>query len=191
LQDFWLCFIPLLVAVDAFGTLPLFVNLIEGLERSKIRRIIVQSVFTGLGVALCFLFIGKWVLYYLGITVADFMIAGGILLLLFSISDLLIFEKRQRQLDLESLGAVPLGVPLIVGPAVLTTMILLTNQHGVYLTVLSAVANILLAGIIFWFSGILTRLIGKTGAKIVSKLASLLLAAIAVMMIRKGIVEFL
>ena len=189
--NFWLCFVPLFVAVDAIGVLPMFLGLTEGLERLKIRRIIVQSVLTAMLVALLFLAIGKFVLQFLGITVPDFMIAGGVLLFAISLSDMLSTEKKQRQVEPESLGAVPLGVPLIVGPAVLTTIIVLVNQYGIILTVISTLANIILAGMVFLMSGSIIRILGKVGARVVSKIASLLLAAIAVMMIRKGIMAFI
>jgi multiple antibiotic resistance protein len=186
-----MCFVPLFVAVDAIGILPMFMNLTEGLEQARIRRVIIQSVITATVVALVFLAIGKFILMFLGITVADFMIAGGVLLFIISLSDMLTVEKRQRSVEVESLGAVPLGVPLIVGPAVLTTTILLINQYGFAPTISATIVNIGVAGVVFWFSSWINRLLGKSGAKIISKLASLLLAAIAVMMVRKGIMTFL
>jgi len=189
--EFWLCFVPLFVAVDAIGVLPMFLSLTEGFDAAKVRRIIAQSMITAIVVALLFLAIGKFVLHFLGITVADFMIAGGILLLTISVSDILSPEKRQRQVDPESVGAVPVGVPLIVGPAVLTTMIALAGQYGFLWTIAAAMINILIAGLVLRTSGSIIRVLGKAGARVISKLASLLLAAIAVMMIRKGITAFL
>jgi len=191
MKAFWLCFVPLFVAVDAVGVLPLFLSLTEGMDRARLRIVIVQSVITASTVALVFLAFGPVLLRFLGITVADFMIAGGILLLAISLSDLLTGEKKQRHTDLESLGAVPIGVPLISGPAVLTTCLLLAGIHGRLLTAAAVVANIALAGLVFVFSESITRAIGRTGAKTLSKVASLLLAAIAVMLVRKGITEAL
>ena len=130
LKSFWLCFVPLFVAVDAVGVLPMFLGLTEGLEKSVVRSVLRQSVLTASVVGLSFLAVGKGVLNLLGITVADFMIAGGVLLFVISMSDILSAAKVRRQVDLNSLGAVPLGVPLITGPAVLTTSILLLNEYG-------------------------------------------------------------
>jgi len=107
---------------------------------------------------------------------------------LISLSDLLSVEKTQRKIDLDTVGAVPIGVPLITGPAVLTTCILLVDLHGVIATLFAASANVLIAGFVFWFATPISRLLGSAGTKIVSKIASLLLASIAVMMVRKGIV---
>lgn len=189
MRTFWLCFVPLFVAVDAIGVLPMFMSLTQNIDSHRIRRVIYQSVITATMVALVFLAIGTWILKLLGITVADFMVAGGILLFVISMSDLLTAEKIQRQVDPESLGAVPLGVPLITGPAVLTTSIILINEHGLTATAAAIVINILIAGVVFRFARYIYNFLGKSGSKTVSKIASLLLAAIAVMMVRKGIIS--
>jgi len=191
MKAFWLCFVPLFVAVDAVGMLPLFMTLTEGMDKTRLRTVIIQSVITAFTVSLVFLGFGPVLLKFIGITVPDFMISGGILLLAISLSDLLSGEKKQRQTDPESLGVVPIGVPLLSGPAVLTTCILLAEIHGRLLTAAAVITNITLAGLFFVFSDTLTRSMGKTGAKAVSKVASLLLAAIAVMLIRKGIMEIM
>ena len=187
MNNFWLCFVPLFVAVDALGLLPVFMGLTQELPRARIRRIIGESVITAMLVALVFLFIGKGILTLLGITVADFMIAGGALLFVLSLSDLIAAEKRRIQVDQEEVGAVPLGVPLMVGPGVLTTTILLINQYGMIPTVSATIVNIVIAGMVFWMSGSINRILGRAGTRTISKLSSLILAAIGVMMVRKGI----
>lgn len=189
--EFWLCFVPLFVAVDAVGVLPIFLSLTQGMDRDKVRQAIYRSVITAAVVALAFLALGTAILHLLGITVADFMVAGGILLFVLAIGDLLANKKLQRQVDSNSLGAVPLGVPLITGPAVLTTSMLLLNQYGAGWTAAAIVANILIAGAVFFFAGTISRVLGQVGEKILSKIAMLLLAAIGVMMVRKGIESFI
>lgn len=187
MKDFWLCFFPLFVAVDAIGVLPIFMSLTEGLDRARIHRIIGQSVITAAAVALLFLAAGRFMLDFLGVAVADFLIAGGTLLFALSLNDLLTTEKKRRRVDPASLGAVPLGVPLIVGPAVLTTTIVLTGEHPATPVVLSTLANIAIAGATFWSARPISRLLGRAGSRTVSKLASLLLAAIAARMVRRGV----
>lgn len=188
MHDFWLCFFPLFVAVDAVGILPLFMHLTEGADPRAVRRIIVQSMVTALAVALAFLAVGQWVFHYLGITVADFLIAGGILLFTISLTDVITVEKRVAQVDTDSLGVVPIGVPLIVGPAVLTTIFVLVGEYGVAPVVAATVVNIGIAGAVFWLSEPIHRLLGRSGSRALSKLAGILLAAIAVMMVRKGLI---
>ena len=187
MKDFWLCFVPIFVAVDAIGVLPMFISFTQEIDLGRKRIIIWQSVVTASIVALVFLFVGTSLMKILGITIADFMVAGGILLFIISITDLITNEKIQRKLDPESLGAVPLGVPLIAGPALLTTSILQLNEHGFLTTTLAVISNILIAGIVFMFSESINRFLGKAGSKIASKIASLLLASIGVMIVRKGI----
>lgn len=191
MDAFWLCFVPLFVAVDGIGLLPMFLGITQGIEPRRLRLVIAQSVVTAAAVALAFLAAGSLVLKFLGITVADFMISGGVLLFVLSMSDLLTTQKTQRLVDLESVGAVPIGVPLITGPAVLTTSIILVNEHGPVLTSLAIIVNILIVGVLFFFAPAIQRFLGRAGAKTVSKITNLLLAAIAVMFIRRGVVEII
>jgi multiple antibiotic resistance protein len=188
MQEFWLCFVPLFFAVDAVGVLPMFIGMTEDLERSRVRKIILQSLITALLVAVLFVFVGRALFEFLGITIADFMIAGGLLLFIISIRDLFSVKKSQREVDIDTLGAVPIGVPLIVGPAVLTTSLICIQQYQLLNTLGALVLNILFAGVAFWFGRFIIRIIGSVGTKVVSKIASIILAALGVMMMRKGIV---
>jgi len=188
MKTFWLCFVPLFVAVDAIGVLPVFMGLTENLSPSRKTGVLIQSLVTAMLVALVFLWLGPSLLRRVGISVSDFMVAGGLLLLVISLSDLLTGEKRQRMLDANTLGAVPIGVPLITGPAVLTTSVLLADTYGILLTGTAAVINIGIAILTFWFSKPIAVFLGEAGTKTLSKIASLFLASIAVMLIRKGVV---
>jgi multiple antibiotic resistance protein len=168
----------------------MFLSLTDELTPQEVRRVLVQSVLTASLVSILFLFLGQGVFQLLGVTLADFTVAGGILLFVIAMSDLLSFEKRQRKPDIEHLGAVPIGVPLIAGPAVLTTVVLLAGEHGHIAATLAAVVNIILAGFIFFWSQNIDKLLGRSGIKTISKIASLILASFAVMMIRKGVTSF-
>lgn len=185
-----LSFISIFVAVDAIGVLPIFVSLTEGIERSERGKIIVQSMLTALCLAVGFIFLGKAVFRILGITIGDFMVAGGAILFCLAITDI-INPVKKRRIPTEELGAVPLGTPLIVGPAVLTTCLVIISQYGLLATLISVMVNILLAGMIFESSSVLMKLLGEAGSKALSKIMSLLLAAIAVMLMRKGIAQFM
>ena len=188
MKGFWLTFLPIFMAVNAIGLLPMFLSFTVGLERHQVRRIIIQSTVTATIVALVFLFVGSAILEVLGITVADFLIAGGVLLFIISLDDLLSTKKKAEHIDPGSLGAVPLGVPLIVGPAVLTTILMLAPEQGVPVTIVSIVLNIFIAGLMFWLSQPIIRFVGNSGAKTLGKIGDLLLASIAVVMVRKGLV---
>jgi len=188
MRTYALAFIPIFVAVDALGVLPLFISFTEPVKRSHRLQIIRDSMITAALVAIIFIFVGKSAFRFLGITVYDFMVAGGILLFILAINDLLRSEKGTRAPD-RTLGVVPLGMPLIVGPAVLTTSLIMLDSYGLIPTLTSVILNILIAGLIFASAGFIMKIMGKGGTKAVSKVASLVLAAIAVMMVRKGIVH--
>jgi len=190
LNNILLSFISIFVAVDAVGVLPIFISLTEGREEKEKTKIIVQSMFTASGLAVGFILLGKGVFKLLGITIGDFMVAGGAILFCLAITDLLNPIKKQRIPGTE-LGAVPLGTPLIVGPAVLTSSLVMISNYGFWPTVISVLLNIFLAGLIFKSSAALMRLVGDAGTKALSKIMSLLLAAIAVMLIRKGLAQLL
>ena len=190
IKSIFLSFIPLFVAVDAIGVLPIFVSLTEGIEQKTQTKVIIQSMLTAAGLAIGFVLVGKLVFKFLGITMGDFMIAGGAILFCLAIIDMVNPTKRRR-IPGPELGAVPLGTPLIAGPAVLTTSMLVVSQHGLVATIVSVLANILLAGLVFRLSFVLMKFLGEAGTKALSKITSLLLAAIAVMLIRKGLEQFL
>jgi multiple antibiotic resistance protein len=190
LRNIVLSFIPLFVAVDAIGVLPILASLTQGLTTRERSRIILESMITAACLALGFVLVGKLVFRLLGITLGDFMIAGGTILFCIAIIDI-INPTKQRRAPGEDFGVVPLGTPLIAGPALLTTSILMVSQHGLAATVISVLANIVLAGAIFRSSAALTRVLGDAGAKALSKVSSLFLAAIAVMLIRKGLAEII
>lgn len=190
LQNILLSFIPLFVAVDAIGILPIFVSLTEGMEEKARTKVIIQSMCTATGLAIGFVLVGKLVFKFLGITIGDFMIAGGAILFCLAIIDM-VSATKERRIPGPELGAVPLGTPLIAGPAVLTTSMLIVSQYGIVPTVVSVVTNILLAGLLMKLSSSLINFLGEAGSKALSKITSLLLAAIAVMLMRKGLELFL
>lgn len=188
MRQFWMCFVPLFVAVDAVGAVPLFLAFTQGMHRKRSFMIIVESVVTATLVALTFLFGGRALLRLLGISITDFMIAGGILIVVIAISNLLSSEKAQKKMMRGGMGAVPLGVPLITGPAVLTTSLLLLDNYGAVLTATALTLNILIAGLLFFFSSQLNHILGSAGITIISKIANLLMASIGVMIVRKGVI---
>lgn len=191
MTEFWLSFLPIFMAVNAIGVIPIFISFTIELHKEQVHKIIMETVITATAVALVFLAIGSILFRILGITVSDFMIAGGALIFVIALTDLLTVEgAKSQQVDPESLGAVPLGVPLIVGPAVLTTILILVPQQGYIAVIIATIVNILIAGFMMWFSQPIIRLLGKSGARAIAKVSDLILAAIAVMMIRRGLELF-
>jgi len=189
LQNLPLTFIPLFVAIDPFGMLPIFTLLTGDMTVDEKKSVIQYSTLTALIVSIAFAFIGDWVFAILGITVNDFKIAGGLLLLVLAINEL-VGKRIEHKLPRE-IGIVPLGVPMLAGPAVLTVMIVLIDNHGVVPTVLSLILNLIIVFIVFRSEQGITRFIGKNGLIAISKIVMILLAAIAVMLIRVGIEPYL
>ena len=193
MKDFWLAFVPMFAAMDPVGLIPFFLAFTADTTEAKRRRIILQSVLTAMTVALAFLFAGKALLQWLGVRVSDFLIAGGALLFVLALAELLVEEKppqKSASVD-ESLGAVPLGVPLIVGPAVLATSLVLLDKYGYGITIAAIAANVLVTGLGLYWSEAIVRMIGKVGTRVISKVAALILAALAVMFIRTGLCEII
>ncbi|MCX7818448.1 MAG: MarC family protein [Kiritimatiellae bacterium] len=190
-HGFWLCFVPLFAALNPISVVPLFAGMVEGLSEERRRRIVVQSLATASAVSLAFLFGGKALFRLLGVTVADFMVAGGLLLFLISLRDLTQRETHPSARGDEALGAVPIGVPLIVGPATLTTLLLLNDQHGPVATIAALLVNLALVGLILHSAARIQRWLGKAGTRALAKVSALLLAAIAVKIARRGLQQIL
>ncbi|HOP78748.1 MAG TPA: MarC family protein, partial [Thermogutta sp.] len=190
-HKFMLCFVPLFAAVDAAGLLPLYLALTDGLSPTVKFRVLRQMLLTAILVVVAFVFIGRMILDFLGVTISDFMVAGGTMLFIVAMGDLFVVDKGRPHVDTESLGAVPLGVPLTVGPAVLTTVLLLANAYGRLPALTAAVVNVVLAAIAFSWAANIEKLLGRNGVRALSKIASLFIGAIAVMMVRKGVFEMI
>ena len=187
-NDILLAFIPMFFAMDSLGVLPIFAALTEGLSPAAKREIIIQSILTATVLAIGFIFLGRIIFNFLGISMGDFMVAGGLILFCLSMMDLMGRASNKGTLKPMELAAVPIGTPLIVGPAVLTMALMLMSQYGWGVTLVAVIANLVIVAAVFLFSDQLIRLLGTSGSKALSKVMYLLLATIGVMMIRKGII---
>ena len=177
---------PLFIVIDALGNLPFVVSLSEGMSTHERRKMIHVATMTATIVGLAFLFFGQFILSVLSISVGSFAIAGGIILLVFSIK----YMTTGRMVEVikeEMVAVVPIGTPLTVGPATITTLLLLAAQFPLYMVLLSFALNLLITWVIFLQSSYIVRFMGQSGLKAWSRVFSLLLAAIAVSMIIRGL----
>lgn len=189
-RSFVICFIPLAVAMDAPGTLPLYVGMTDGLKKHERRSVVRQSILTAFLVTGGFMLVGRWIFDALGILVEDFMIAGGIVLLIIATVDI-VRAGEKKPVPSPTLGVVPLGTPIIAGPAVLTTSLVLQGTYG-YLPVLaSLVVNLLAAWLIFATADRIIKVVGINGSRAFAKVASLILAAFAVKLVRNGLFKLI
>jgi len=183
-----LSIIPLLVAINAAGVVPIYISVTSDMDQKSRKRVALQSVATAFIVCLFFAILGSAVFSMLEIKLHDFMIAGGILLLVISISDILRTGDKHVK-SVTDLGVVPLGTPLLAGPAALTTTLILVGRYGYMPVIISLMLNMLLAWVLMNRAFLIIKLIGDNGARAITKITSLVLAAIAVKLIRTGITE--
>jgi multiple antibiotic resistance protein len=187
LAKFIQAFIPLFVAIDPIGLAAIFLGLGQNVAAERRQKIADQAIWTGGLVALGFLFLGKSIFAALGISVGDFQVAGGLILFILAAKDLIQSAAEPEKLP-EDFGVVPLGMPLIAGPASITTLLVLAQNQAIGLvpTLVALVVNLVLVILALHYSEWLGRRIGATGMRAISKIISMLLAAIAVSMIRQG-----
>lgn len=187
LTKFLQAFIPLFVAIDPIGLAAIFLGLGQNVAAERRQKIADQAVWTGGLVALGFLLLGKSIFAALGISVGDFQIAGGLILFILAAKDLVQSAAEPEKLP-EDFGVVPLGMPLIAGPASITTLLVLAQNQaiGLVVTLVALAVNLVLVVLALHYSEWLGRKVGATGMRAISKIIAMLLAAIAVSMIRQG-----
>ena len=186
LTNFVYSFIPIFVAMDIGGLIPLFLTLTKDLTPEEKRQVSWQALVTSFLISVAFIVAGQFIFRVLGISSADFLIGGGVLLLVFAVVEIIRGEQKISPSGIH-VGVVPLGIPLIIGPAVLTSLLILISLRGYSVTLLALMANLVLVSIAFKSSYRLVKLIGQDGLRATSQVISLFLAAIAVSMIRRGI----
>jgi multiple antibiotic resistance protein len=188
MQTFFQVFIPLFVALDVVGLIPIFLAVTGDLDDRQRRRVSFEAVASALLICLGFMFVGHPLFALLGIRQEHFMIAGGVLLLVLSVLDIVIIGKPAMA-PAEVVGVVPLGMPLIAGPATLSTVLLLSGNRsfGYAWTALSISVNlgIVLVGLLL--ASRLGRLLGLNALRAVSKVVMILLAALAIRFIAEGV----
>ncbi|RLC93548.1 MAG: MarC family protein [Chloroflexi bacterium] len=186
-----LSFIPLFVAIDAVGGLPLILGITKDEEEQQRARTLRYALLTAFALGLGFVALGKSIFAVLNIASSDFLIAGGIILLVLSVKDIITGKFIETGSGTgaagQVVGVVPIGTPLIAGPATLTTLLVLIEQHGTGPVVVALLLNLLVAWTVFSQANRIARFLGTGGLQAAGKIASLLLAAIAVNMVRQGI----
>lgn len=188
-SDFLVTFVPLFIAIDAIGTVPMVLAVTQDFSRAARRRAINVALVTALLVGLGFLFLGQWALDLMGIKVSHFAIGGGIILLILAARDVTTGKMMDVPIKEELVAVVPIGTPLTVGPATITTLLFLAHQHSLGVVLLAFALNVLIAWIAFMQCNTVVRVLGLGGVKAVSKVASLLLAAVAISLIFRGLPE--
>ena len=190
-------FVTLLVIMDPPGVIPVFLGLTQTRTPAQRRRMAGQAVLTAFVVIVLFAVFGGAVLRYLGITLPALQGAGGLLLLLVAL-DLLMgkHEAPTSGNDAVNLALVPLGTPLLAGPAaIVATIVAVRTTDGTRADLIAIGAAIVAVHLILWitlrFSGGIVRVLKDSGVTLISRVAGLLLAAIAVQLVADSVRGFI
>jgi multiple antibiotic resistance protein len=186
LHDFVMTFVPLFIVIDALGNLPFLITAGQDMDRRQRRKMVNYAVLTATVVGLVFLFLGQFILNVMNIKVAEFAIAGGIVLMVLSIR-YMITGHMVTVVKEEMVAVVPIGTPLTVGPATIATLLLLAGNFPLYMVLISFALNMVVTWVIFFLSQKIAGFMGQGGLIAVSRVFALLLAAIAVSMVISGL----
>ena len=183
-------FITLFVIMDPVGNLPLFISLTKGMPAIEIKRNIDRSVFVAGVLLLVFLFFGLQIFDFFGINLNSFQIAGGIILLILGI--LYVFGASLKYVKSHSADlSVPVGTPLLTGPGVIMTTIILVKENGTLVTVVAAFLTLLATWLILMNSAKIYKILGEHWTNVISRVMGIVLAAIAVEFITKGVLNII
>jgi multiple antibiotic resistance protein len=183
--------IVLFIIVDPFGNIPIFMGLTEKMTESQKKKVFNTACLVGFILLLIFAFTGQEIFAIFGVSIYSFEIAGGVLLLIISIKILISGTLHENVESPESLGAVPIAMPLLVGPGAITTTIFNLQAYDVYVTALSVLIVLVLTWVILRFMNSVYRFLGKTGSLVIARVMALLIAAIAIQYILSGLTNFL
>jgi multiple antibiotic resistance protein len=182
--------IALFIVVDPFGNIPIFMGLTENATDAERTKTFNTAILISVILLLVFAFTGTGILTIFGISIYSFYVAGGILLLIIAIRILITGSMHEDAESPESLGAVPIAMPLLVGPGAITTTILDLQTYSVTITVLAVLIVLAITWVILRFINQIYKLLGKTGSLVIARVMALLIAAIAVQYILTGVTHF-
>jgi len=183
-------FITLFVIMDPVGNLPLFISLTKGMPIKEVRKNVDSSVFVAGVLLFVFLFLGLQILNLFGINLDSFQIAGGIILLIIGI--LYVFGTSLKYVKHNGADlSIPVGTPLLTGPGVIMTTMILIKENGTLITVVAAFFTLLATWLILLNSSRLYKILGEHWTNVISRVMGIILAAIAVEFIIKGVLNII
>jgi multiple antibiotic resistance protein len=187
--------VTLFVIVDPPGLLPVFLGLTNQLSRAQRRSAGTRASLVAFGVIALFALFGAQILDYLHVSVPALQVSGGLLLLLIALDLLMGRESEPVSHDGVNVAIVPLGTPLMAGPGAIVATMLAVQQAPFptgHLTVgLALVAVMFLVWVFLRYAGVIRRVLRQSGTILASRIAGLLLSAIAVQMTADGVFGFL
>lgn len=189
-EDFLRAFVLLLVVIDPFLSAVFFATMTGDATRKQRFKNATLATSVAFGLLIIFIFIGPKLLDIMNISFSSFKIAGGIILLIMGVQNVLglEFTKKNKQ---RRIAAIVIGTPLLSGPAALTTVVVLTNQFGYMIPLVAATGVMILTWPMLYFANTLMKRLGESITETLSRILGLLLAAIAVQFIAEGIKAFI
>lgn len=190
-RPFIVVFVLIFIAIGIIDKIPLFLSLTDKFSHKQKKRIIRNSVFYTLLLTVGFIFICNFLLRIIGVTPADFEIAGGILLLFIAINIIIarrvhFFYKESRHADI---GMFPLATPLITRPSLFIVSLIFMDIFGPIVVLTMLILNLALSWLALEKSQLVIKFIGRRGINTLSKISGILLAAFSIMIVRQGIIE--
>ncbi len=184
-EQFLRVFIAMFIITDVLGNLPFFIGLTEGQTQPERRKTFTTAILTGVVLLAVFVFAGSLIFNLFDLTIDDVRIAGGILLLFVAIE--IMIKGKINIGQKEDLGVVPLGSPLLVGPGAITSALVMLKVYPFWAVIAGITACFLVIWLILNFADTVYGFMGRNGALIITKIAAIIIAAIAVLFIRQGI----
>jgi len=181
--------IVLFIVLDPIGTTPYYQTLTSRLNEAEKARVLRLTVVVAGFILLAFAIIGDTLFQLLNITLGDFRIAAGLVLLVTSLALLLEIPLGFLRGEPEKVAIVPLATPLLAGPAAISVTLLIKYTSGPHIAVVAVVINMIIAYIILALSNRIVRVLGRQGLVILDKFMSLVMAALAISLIRQGLTE--
>ena len=183
--------LAIFIVVDPFGNIPIFIGLTQKMIKTQRQKIFNTATIVSVILLLAFAIAGQQILAIFGVSIFSFEIAGGILLLIISIKILLSGSLEDMGESPESIGAVPIAMPLLVGPGAITTTMFNLQYYGILITAISVLVVLILNWFILKNIDIIYRFLGKTGAIVIARVMALFIAAIAIQYVLFGVTHFL
>jgi multiple antibiotic resistance protein len=188
-------FVTLFVIMDPLGTVPIFLGLTATFSAGERSRAARQAVLVAFGVIVAFALFGQRILDYLHISLPALQTAGGLLLLLVALELLTGKGDEPTSTVGVNVALVPLGTPLLAGPgAIVATMVYAQQAHGLGddLAVAAGIVGVHIALYLSMrFAGVVHRVLGESGVLLVTRIAGLLLSAIAVQLVADAVRAFI
>ena len=198
--DFIAVFITFFAVIDPIGTVPVFIAVTDQFDQKTKRRVALLATFVSACILLFFLVVGELVLTALSIPLPAFQISGGIVLFLFALNMIFGDSKPDEEIQLleashKETAIFPLAVPSIASPGAMLAAVLLTKNSVYSLweqmqTALVMLSVLLLTYILMLLAGGINRLVGTSGASVISRVMGLILTSVATTNILTGLSEY-